>query len=237
MIWRIAVVILIAGTAAFAPVRADWRDGLDIDNADLRLFRMILVSEGVEAGAMEYGWTRIGDRYLVEDRTHMAPNVLETASALIDGRTFLPHNVAVKFSMGDSLMNVDLRWADGMRQGQITSRRTGGEETVRDVRLVEDVDAPLRMAAFGLVAALPLKDNYQTSFNWFNTMANRTERVDVVTRGRARVKVPAGIYEAYRVELRGVTPENILYISTARPRQIIRIDVVGRDMYFLRVEG
>lgn len=234
MIWRTAAIILIAGMLATLPTRADWRDGLDLDNADLSLFRMILVSEGIEVGAMEYGWTRIGDRYLVEDRTHMAPNVLETASALIDGRSFLPHTVAVKFSRGDNLTNVDLRWTGGMRLGQITSRQTGGEETVRDIRLAADVDAPLRMAAFGLVAALPLKDNYQTRFNWFNTMANRTEQVDVITRGRVRVKVPAGIYEAYRVELRGVTPENILYISTKRPRQIVRIDVVGRDMYFLR---
>lgn len=237
MNWRIAAVTLIAGMLALSPAHADWRDGLDLDDADLQLFRMILVSGGVEAGAMEYGWTRIGDRYLVEDRTHMAPNVLETASALIDGRNFLPHNVAVKFSMGDSAMNVDLHWADGVRQGQIISRRTGGEETVRDIRLVEDTEAPLRMAAFGLVAALPLRDSFSTSFDWFNTMANRTEHVSVVTRGRARVKVPAGIFETYRVELRGVTPENILYISTRKPRQIIRIDVVGRDMYFLRVES
>ncbi len=235
--WRIAAAILIAGTVALSPARADWRDGLDLSDADLNLFRMIMVHEGVEAGALEYGWTRIGERYLVEYRAHMAPNMLETASALIDGKSYLPHNVAVKYTRGDNLLNMDMRWLDGVRQGQIVSRDLGQDEVVEDVYLTGEPWAPLRMSVFGLVAALPLHDRFATGMSWFNTTENRTERIDVRTNGRARVKVPAGIFETHRVEIRGATPESILYITTAKPRRIIRIDMVGRDMYFLRVES
>ncbi|WP_262692260.1 DUF3108 domain-containing protein [Kordiimonas aestuarii] len=231
---RYRPLFLILAMLTATTARAEWRDGLNLDNADLSLFRMIMINEGQQAGTMEYGWTRIGNQYLVEDRTSMAPNILESASALIDAKTLLPYTVMVKFSMGDSMMNVDLRWTGGNRQGQIISRRHGDGETIRDVDLVEDNYAPLRMAAIGFVAALPLQDGYQTSFDWFNTMANRTEQVRVETGGRARVETPGGSIEAYKVALRGVMPENILYITTSKPRRIVRIDVVGRDMYFLR---
>lgn len=238
MTWRIAAVVLIAGMFTSAAARADdWRDGLDLADADLSLFRMIVVNDGIEVGAMEYGWTRIGSRYLVEYRTHMAPNILETASALIDGRSYLPHNVAVKYTRGDNLMNVDLRWADGVRQGQIMRRSLDEGERVDEVRHTDDSDAPLRMSVFGLVAALPLKDRFATRLNWYNATEDRTESIHVRTNGRARVKVPAGIYDTYRVEVRGATPENVMYVSMKKPRQIIRIDMVGRDTYFLRVEG
>ena len=238
MTWRIAAVVLIAGMFISAAARAnDWRDGLNLADADLSSFRMIVVNEGIEVGAMEYGWTRIGDRYLVEYRTHMAPNILETASALIDGHTYLPHNVAIKYTRGDNLMNVDLRWVDGVRQGQIMRRNLGEDERVDEIHHADDNDAPLRMSVFGLVTALPLKDRFAAKLNWYNAIENRTEQIDVRTNGRARVKVPAGVYDTYRVEVRGASPENIMYVSMKKPRQIIRVDMLGRDTYFLRVEG
>ncbi|WP_417449497.1 hypothetical protein [Kordiimonas sp.] len=232
---RFKALALIALMLKAAPAAvADWRSGLNLEDADLKLFRMVMISEGVEAGAMEYGWTRIGDRYLVEDRTHMVPDTLESASALIDAQTLLPYNVMIKFSMTRSMMNVDLRWADGHRRGQMITRGTDKSETVRDIDLVEDKHAPLRMAAIGFIAAMPLDEGYRTSFDWFNTMANRVEKVRVAVASRTRVSSPAGTFVSHKVELRGVAPGNNLYITAAKPRRIVRIDVVGQDMYFLR---
>ncbi len=98
----------------------------------------------------------------------------------------------------------------------------------------EPVGLPLRLAVVGLVAALPLTEGYEFAMPWFNTMANASEDVRIAVTGVETVTTPAGTFEAYKVELRGSQPENIVYVSTALPRKIVHIDVIGQPMHFLR---
>ena len=221
--------------AGFTPTSAtdhNWNKGLDLTSADLSTFRLVLMNEGKEAGEMTYGWRKESGHYVIEDRTTMEPNIIETAKAVVDSDTLLPRSVAINFAMGESFMNVDLGWAGLNRYGKIISKRPGSEETIRDVDLIEDNPAPLRLAVIGFVAAMPLDVGFESSFDWFNTLANRTETVKISVTGTQEVKTPAGTFDTYVVELRGATPENVVYVSKGKPRRIVRIDVVGRPMYF-----
>lgn len=227
-----AAMLLAAGALPTTAADHTWNKGLDLSSADLSTFRLILMNEGAEAGDMTYGWRKMGEHYVIEDRTTMEPNIVETAKAMVDGKTLLPQSVAINFIMGESFMNVDLGWNGLNRHGKIVSKRAGGEETVRDIDLVEDNPAPLRLAVIGFVAAMPLEDGFHSSFDWFNTLANRVETVKIDVTGTRAIETPAGTFDTYVVELRGATPENIVYVSKEKPRRIVRIDVVGRPMYF-----
>ncbi|WP_417459569.1 hypothetical protein [Kordiimonas sp.] len=228
-----AAMLLAAGFTPTSATDHGWNKGLDLDNADLSTFRLVLMNEGAEAGDMTYGWHKMGEQYVIEDRTTMEPNIVETAKAVVDGTTLLPRSVAISLVMGESFMNVDLGWNDLNRQGKFTSKRAGSEETVREVDLIEDNPAPLRLAVVGFVAAMPLDVGFENSFDWFNTLANRTETVKISVTGTQEVETPAGNFDTYVVEISGGTPENIVYVTKTKPRRIVRIDVVGRPLHFL----
>ena len=233
--WAITTALVLGTLAPTASAdMPSWQAGLDLSRADLKTFNMIMINEGVEAGTMTYGWTWVGDKIVVEDHTTMQPDIDETALGKISASTLLPDMVKINFSIGPSYMNFDFRWQDGKRMGTIVSKRPESDEAIRNVDLVEDNPAPLRLAIFGLLAGLPLEVGYQTEFDWFNSMANRTEPVKVNTSRIEMVETPAGSFECYVVEIRGTSPENNVYITKDLPRRIVRIDVVGQPMYFLR---
>lgn len=225
--------VVFAAALASTGAAADdhWHTGLDFSQAKLTAFRMTMIQEGQTVGFMEYGWALKGDRYVITDRTEMQPNIVETAEGVIDRDSLLPKSVAIDFAVGDNLMDVDLAWGDGWRKGHYISTRDGAS-TTRDVNVQEDEPATLRMAVFGLVAAMPLDDGFKTTLSWFNTLANRVETVAVIVSGSETVTTPAGSFDAFKVELRGGSPENIIYVSKSAPRQIVRIDVVGHAMHF-----
>lgn len=228
-----AFAILLA--TSFAPASAtnqSWYKQLNLSRANLDTFRLTLMNEGMEAGEMTYGWKKEGALYVIEERTTMKPNIVETAKAVVDANTFLPRSVEINFMMGESFMKVALGWTGLNRHGKITNRRAGNEATVRNVDLTEDNPAPLRLAVIGLVAAMPLDAGFANRLEWFNTLANRVETVSIAVTGSRKVETPAGFFDTYVVELRGASPENIVYVSKAKPRRIVRIDVVGQPLYF-----
>ncbi len=222
-------------SGGFSANADDWRRKIDIASADLSNFNMVLLHKGKEAGSMTYGWLRYGDTYVVADRTEMAPNILETAKGVLDAETLLPHSVSIDFSMGNSALDIDLAWADGHRKGQFVTTR-GDKENRDDINIIVDIDAPLRMSVIGMVAALPLSEANEITLNipWYNTMANKTETIQINTLGREMVETPSGTYDAHKVILNGGDVENVIYVSKRLPRKIVRIDVVGQQMTFLR---
>lgn len=228
------IAILGFSATAFAHDHNAWRDKIDMTRADLETFSMVMINAGEEAGSMTYGWHRDGNRFVLRDRTTMQPNILETAEAIMDADSLLPLSVTIDFAVGENRMDVDLRWQDGWRQGQLVSVRDGNE-TVRDVNIEVEDPAPLRMAVIGMVAALPLKEGFKTSLPWFNTLANRVEDVALIVTGSDEIETPAGAFDSWRVAVKGGSPENVIYVSKSAPHKITRIDVVGQPMHFVRL--
>ncbi len=99
---RCLAAALITGLLHLPQAQAsDWRTEVDLQRADLSVFEMDLINEGVQAGSMRYGWERDGDHYVVRDRTRMDPDVLETAEARIDASTLLSSMVEINYSEGE----------------------------------------------------------------------------------------------------------------------------------------
>ncbi|NVJ99879.1 MAG: hypothetical protein HWE25_17130 [Alphaproteobacteria bacterium] len=226
-----AALCLLLGTASQSVSAANWRDQVNMSSADLGTFTMTLIQNGEKAGFMTYGWAQENGHYVVRDRTEMQPNIVETAEAWLDGESLLPKSVAIDFAIGENSMDIDLKWLNGWRKGAFVTVRSG-ERSVRDIDLQEDTIAPLRMAVIGFIAALPLDEEFQTGFTWFNTLANRGEEITISVRGSTETETPAGTFDTWIVDLKGGSPENVLYVTKSLPRKITRIDVVGQPMHF-----
>lgn len=230
---RNAIYAAVFATALSGAATAkDWRNQVTIENADLSKFSMTLINDGKEAGGMTYGWVKEGDTYVIADRSEMQPNILETAKGIIDANSLLPKSIVIDFALGGGTMDYDITWEGDHRKGAIVTNRNGEEKT-HVIDLKEEI-APIRLAVIGMVAAFNIDDTFETSMPWFNTLANKTETITLKTIGSETVDAPAGTFETYKVVVRGGTPENNVYVTKSLPRKIVKIDVLGRPMYFLR---
>ncbi len=230
---NILTALAVLCTTSFSVQAGDWHKQVDIRSADLSTFSLVLINSGKEAGSMTYGWHKEGDTYVVADRTEMQPNILETAKGVIDAKTLLPKSVVIDFAMGDDKMDFDFAWDKNKRTGTIETLR-GGKTNTHNIDTAEEVGAPLRLAVIGMVAAFPITDTFETSLPWFNTMSNKVEMITLQTIGSETVEAPAGTFDTYKVAIKNGSPENVVYVSKSLPRKIIRIDVVGQPMHFLR---
>lgn len=220
-----------------APASADgeWRAEIDMKRADMSAFSMVMINDGVEAGGMTYGWTREGNTWVITDLTEMQPNILETARGVIDAATLLPLSNDIDFAVGEGRTVFDLEWDGNALSGQVTISRPGEDTHTVDVSNPAHARPPIRLSIFGLIAGLPLAEGYSISLPWYNTLSNTIETIELIHSGIETVTTPAGEFEAHRVNLKGGTPENVIYVTTSKPQRVVRIDVVGRPMHFERL--
>ncbi len=214
---------------------ANWQSLVDMSRADVSRFSLKLVHNGVEAGSMTYGWVRDGNRYIVSDRTEMKPNILETAQGVINADTLLPDSITVNFAVGENTRKYDVAWADGGRTGGVVIRRPNAESRTVDFSDPEHPASALRLSVFGLIAGLPLADGFSVKLPWYNTLSNLLENIELTHAGIVTIETPAGRFETHKIDVKGGTPDNIVYVSTSLPQKIVRIDVVGQPMYFERL--
>lgn len=210
----------------------DWRANVDFSRADLQPFSMVLIKDGVAAGSMAYSMRLNGDTYIIEDQTEMEPNILETATGILDAATLMPITVDIDFAVGENRTVFDFEWNDTVLSGKVTINQS--EQPERVVPINSNDNAVLRMAVFGIISALPLDNGFQTELPWFNTLSNTTEIVQISHAGYQTVETPAGTFEAHKVNLKGGTPENVIYVSKSLPQKIVRIDVIGQPLHFER---
>nr|WP_262693595.1 hypothetical protein [Kordiimonas aquimaris] len=144
----------------------------------------------------------------------------------------MPRTVDIDFAIGKNRTVFDFEWNDSVLSGKVTINQSDKPERI--VPINSNDNAVLRMAVFGIISALPLDDGFQMELPWFNTMSNKTESIQIIHAGQETVKTPAGTFEAHKVNLKGGTPENIIYVSKALPQKIVRIDVVGQPLHFER---
>ena len=222
----------VAASLASPLAASDWRADIDMSRADLSEMKLVLMNEGKEAGRMVYAWRKEGDTYVINDLTEMKPNIFETAVGVIDAKTFQPLSMDIDFAIGAAKMIVDLDWDGDHVTGTRTISRP--EQVDKVTKSDAKVTAPLRLSIFGLISALPLREGYEVSLPWYNVMGGVQEDIRLVTVGSEIIETPAGTFDTFKVEIKGATPENIVYVTKSLPHKTVRIDVVGQPMMFLR---
>lgn len=214
-----------------------WQALIDMKRADMSTFSMKMINDGEDAGGMTYGWQRDGNTFVIKDRTEMKPNVLETAMGVIDARTFLPLSNDIDFAVGASRNVFDLEWENGALKGEVRISSEGAEPRVVDISNAEHPESALRLSIFGLIAGLPLAEGFSVDIPWYNTLSNSIESITLAHTGFETVETPAGTFETHKVHIQKGTPENMVYVTRAMPHRIVRIDVLGRPMHFVRLPG
>lgn len=233
----LGIIFMVAQVAATesASEPKPWRELIDMELADLSAFKLVLLQNDSPAGSMEYRWRKNGDQFIVEDRTEMQPNILETAKATIDAESFLPKDIEIDFAIGDANNMFRVAWQGPERKGTVVVKPESGDTRTHDLSGTNTPANPVRLSAFGLALGIPWKSGLAVSMPWYNTMANADEAVILTHMGFKTMTVPAGEFEVHEIGLTGSVTENTLYITTDYPQKMIRIDVSGQPIHFERL--
>lgn len=227
-----AAAISMAATASGHAEESRWQELMDMSRADMSEFSMKMINNGQEVGGMTYGWTLEGSNYVIRDKTEMQPNILETAKGVIDAKTFLPVSNYIDFAAGTSRNIFDLKWANGARSGTVALNKEGQETRTVDIGDPNQPNSIIRLSIFGVIAAMPLAEDFSIEMPWYNTLSNSMENITLAHVGFETVETPAGSFETHKVHVQNGTPENMVYVTRALPHRIVRIDVLGQPMHF-----
>mgnify|MGYP001357910239 CR=1 FL=1 len=228
-----------AAIAAFAfPAAAlaqdDWRAEAAARLPDTGELHMRLMFNGAEDGFMRLGWQRRYGTIHVYDRSMLASGELyETMTVDMRDGDFYPVSASIRFHQQAAIMTVDTEISEGRATGlrALLVPLQGEQEAPVDLD-IPDGTLP-RAATFILAPYLALSAGDAVSYDWYAPMANAVATVTVTAFEGGAVDTPAGRYEeTLRLELRGASPENDIYVSDG---EIVRIDIVGQDMSFLRL--
>ena len=129
-------------------------------------------------------------------------------------------------------MTLDTVAADGQVTGtQTILRPLSGEQSAPIAQDLPDGVMP-RAATFVLAPFMGLEPGQSVTYDWYASLANSGATVTVTAFEGGAVDTPTGRYEdTLRLEVRGTQPENDIFVSEG---EVVRIDVIGRDMTFLR---
>jgi hypothetical protein len=83
-----------------------------------------------------------------------------------------------------------------------------------------------------LVAALPLAEGASFTLNVFESGEGALKPYTLTVSGIEEVTVPAGTFQAFRVESSGGAQPFVFYVSQDTPRRLVKIEIVGQPVAF-----
>ncbi len=197
--------------------------------------RFQLMLNGESKGEMYYALEQRGDDVILFEATTMLPDIRESATAVMDGKTFAPKSIVLDGDFSRMIFDTTLTVEDGVISGEYIRKQPSElAKTTRPFTAEIPKDAIFRPAVFGIMPGLPLEEGAVFEFQWFSPLAGALQDVKIEVTGTDTVDTPAGTFDTFVVNL--TAPQsNIVYITTAEPRRVVRIDVVGQEMSFDRL--
>lgn len=222
---------LVTAVPAFA--QEDWRAEAAARLPDTGELNLQMLNEGEVDGYMRLGWRRNGDRIEMFDRSMMmSADIFESMTAAMTDGDFAPLETLILWHQESAIMTLDTVAADGQVTGTQTILRPLSGEQSAPLALDLPEGVMPRAATFVLAPFMGLEPGESVTYDWYAVLANSVATVTVTAFEGGAVDTPAGRYEdTLRLEVRGTQPENDIFVSGG---EVVRIDVVGRDMTFLR---
>lgn len=196
-------------------------------------FNLGLFNDGERDGFMRYGWYSDEDGVHLWDRSMIVSRSdYESFSARLDLQDLTPEHVGLRYHSGTRYYLVDAAFAEG----QVTGTRSlhGPAEATQSAPIDHAVrdGAMVRGAFFMLAPVLDMEPGDRVSFDWWVPMRDVYEAVTLTAMEIVSIDTPAGRFDAVRIEQRGGTPANDIYVDEASGR-VVRIDVVGQPVQYL----
>lgn len=224
------------GTLATVSAQDDWRTEAVAALPPVGEMHLQLINNDQADGFMRLGWARDDENGTIRfyDRTMMASlEIYETMGGSIHADTLAPIDVAIRFHQQSAILSIEASAQDGvMIGGRTLTQPFVGQQSAEINTPISD-GMVMRAAVFFLSQTLPLDAGDSIGFDWFSSLAGEPGTVTITAFDGGRIDTIAGAFDTLRLELRGASPENDIYVTDNDGlRQVVRIDVVGQPMRF-----
>jgi|GEM_PF-1619136 len=231
------------GIVASASAQDNWRTEAVAALPQVGEMHLQLINNEEADGFMRLGWARDDENGIIQfyDRTMLASQeIYETMGGSIRADTLAPIDVAIRFHQQSAILSVEASAQDGvMIGGRTLTQPFAGQQSAEINTPITD-GMVMRAAVFLLSQTMPLDAGDSIGFDWFSSLTGSPGTVTITAFDGGRIDTIGGSFDTLRLELRGASPENDIYVTDNDGlRQVVRIDVIGQPMRFeaFPVEG
>jgi hypothetical protein len=231
----LAAAVLMSAPAGSQEVRTveDWRGRIADETLAQGAMHLGLFFNGERDGFMRFGWSVEGDELTIWDRSlWSSAEVYESYHGEIALADFAPREVAVTLYQQAGILTVDAAFQPGRATGEMAIEHPDRAPSSQAVDAELPDGAVLRATLFLIAATTPLELGEQVALSWYASLGGAVAEVTLSAVEEVEVETPAGLFRTRRLELRGGSPNNDIFVDIQTGR-IVRIDVVGVDMRFL----
>ncbi len=235
--------------AAIAPVRLADIDGNPLTPDDLApkavavaLDRAQIVSrtdsfnvviQGNVLGSQVWSVTATADSLLFRERLAIAAaGVSQQTTVRFDPASATVRQVDQTGGAAGQTSEIHLTYADGHVRGtSVTPQPTGTPKSLTiDTTIAADTydDNALPL----VITALPLEVGKTLNVSVFSSNDATVKVMTVKVGPPESVTVPAGAFEAYRLDVSGGQAPYVFHVTTATPRRIVKVEIVGAPFVF-----
>ncbi|MBR9824590.1 MAG: hypothetical protein GYB36_02160 [Alphaproteobacteria bacterium] len=225
---------LVFSGAVFAqPI--DWRERLTEEDLEAGQIHLGMLFNGEADGFMRLGWYRDGDNLHLWDRTMFASQeVYELYEARVNADSLSPQEVRIDFHTGETSIRWEIGFTSDAANGVMSMSRPGEDAQERSIEAPLPGGVLLRAQTFMLVDRVELDPGESFSVDWYSSLSNAVETVTFSAIETVDIETPGGAFTTIRIEQRGGEPANDFFVDV-ETRRIVRIDVGGQPMSFVRL--
>lgn len=236
------------GLKALAPVRLVDIDGKRLDPAVLkpatgpvaydrsqvvaRTDSFEAVVQGKPFGSQVTTVQVTPDSVVYTEATTLGTFVRQHTTVVLNGADLAMRRTDQTGTVQNQRAEIHLVYAAGKVTGTSVQPQGTGAPRTLDV----NADAPAGVvddnALNVIIPALPLAEGKSFALNVFSSGEGVTKTLTVRVAGVEDITVPAGAFNAYRLELSGMQIPVIMHVSTESPRRLLRIAPVGAPLVF-----
>ncbi len=253
---RSALTIVVVGDAkeiydklkAIAPVRLVDIDGKPMNPADLhptggpvafdrtqivaRTDSFQAVVQGNPLGTQVANARVMSDSIVFTEATTLGQFVNQFTSLVLGAADLAVRRTDQTGTVQNQRVETHLTYAGGRVKGRaVVADPSGTPRTVNADTTVAPGTIDDNAIDF-LIPALPLAEGKSFNLNVFSSGEGVVKVLTVKVAGVENVTVPAGTFEAYRLELSGMQIPVVMHVGTASPRRLLRIAPVGAPLVF-----
>ncbi|MHA6289447.1 DUF3108 domain-containing protein [Maricaulis sp. CAU 1757] len=230
------VQLSIAGLLGFGTAWAqseDWIDNVNREALESGGFHLGLFVDGEPDGFMRFGWysddegVHLWDRSMIHSRGDY-----EVFEALLDAATLSPISIDLRYHSGIRYAVVDSDLVAGKTTGSVDIHAPQQEVIRSPIDRQLEPGTLVRATFFMLASVLELEPGDVVEFDWWVPMRDAVETVTLTARAYEQVDTPAGQFDALRIEQRGGTPPNDIFVDRASG-QVVRLDVPEAPFRYL----
>lgn len=227
----IAVCVVLIAAVAAPTVVSGQAPPLDPGRASPQADTFALLVNGREVGRQVVSLERDPRGFLFRETTTTSAGHQTTEVRMDSALRML--SVHQEGEMGGQPMRIDVEYDAGRASGKARIPGAGGVQEV-------DVDAAVPGAVvddnvlMALLPALPLEPGAELDLPVFSAGTNTLTTYTLTVEEADPVTVPAGEFEAYRVEVTGGAAPLVLHVSAGAPHRLLRLIVTGAPMELVR---